>query len=65
MTASPRTNLLTIGDLTERTGVPPATLRSWESRHGFPRPTRQVGGHRRYAEPDVAAVLAVMRHRES
>jgi DICT domain-containing protein len=56
---------LTIGDLTERTGVPSATLRSWESRYGFPRPVRLAGGHRRYGEPDVAAVLDVLRHRSS
>ena len=65
MALSPRTNLLTISDLAERTGVPPATLRSWESRYGFPRPVRLNGGHRRYAEPDVAAVLEVLRHRSS
>jgi MerR family transcriptional regulator, light-induced transcriptional regulator len=57
--------LLTISDLAERTGVPPATLRSWESRYGFPRPIRLAGGHRRYAERDVAAVLEVLRHRGS
>jgi DICT domain-containing protein len=65
MTPSGPTNLLTISDLAERTGVPPATLRSWESRYGFPRPTRLAGGHRRYSEPDVAAVLEVLRHRGS
>jgi DICT domain-containing protein len=54
---------LTIGDLAARTGVPVATIRSWESRYGFPRPTRQAGRHRRYAEGDVAAVLEVVRHR--
>jgi DICT domain-containing protein/predicted DNA-binding transcriptional regulator AlpA len=62
---SPRNRLLTISDLAERTGVPPATLRSWESRYGFPRPIRLAGGHRRYAERDVAAVLEVLRHRGS
>lgn len=56
---------LSISDLSDRTGVPPATLRSWESRYGFPRPTRRAGGHRRYAESDVAAVLEVLRHRRS
>jgi DICT domain-containing protein len=65
MAPPPRQDLLTISDLAERTGVPPATLRSWESRYGFPRPTRLAGGHRRYAEPDVAAVLEVVRHRGS
>lgn len=54
---------LTIGDLASRTGVPVATIRSWESRYGFPAPSRQGGGHRRYAEADVAAVLEVLRHR--
>ena len=65
MDSASSTPLLTIGDLAERTGVPPATLRSWESRYGFPRPTRQAGGHRRYAERDVAAVLEVLRLRDS
>lgn len=54
---------LTIGDLAHLTGVPTATLRSWESRYGFPRPSRLAGGHRRYAESDVDGVLAVLRHR--
>jgi DICT domain-containing protein/predicted DNA-binding transcriptional regulator AlpA len=65
MAPSPRHDLLTISALAERTGVPPATLRSWESRYGFPRPIRLGGGHRRYAEPDVAAVLEVLRHKGS
>src|SRR3712207_4853305 len=52
--------LLTISDLAERTGVPPATLRSWESRYGFPRPIRLAGGHRRYAQRDVDAGLEVL-----
>jgi MerR family transcriptional regulator, light-induced transcriptional regulator len=59
------TRLLTISDLAERSGVAPATLRSWESRYGFPRPIRLAGGHRRYAEHDVAAVLEVQRHRSA
>src|SRR3954454_19713338 len=62
---SPHDNQLTISDLAGRTGVPAATLRSWESRYGFPRPVRLAGGHRRYAEQDVAAVLEVLRHRDS
>ena len=43
---------LTIGDLAARTGVPIATIRSWESRYGFPIPSRAPGGHRRYVEGD-------------
>jgi len=64
MTPVPREELLTISDLSERTGVPAATLRSWESRYGFPQPSRLAGGHRRYAERDVDAVLQVLRHRD-
>jgi len=45
--------------------VPAPTLRSWEARHGFPRPQRQAGGHRRYDEHDVTLVEEVLRLRES
>jgi DICT domain-containing protein len=56
---------LTIGDLAERTGLQPATLRMWESRHGFPRPQRRDSGHRRYAESDVGLVRQVIRRRDA
>ncbi|GIM62266.1 hypothetical protein Pve01_91610 [Planomonospora venezuelensis] len=54
---------LTIGDLAHRTGVPISTLRSWEKRYGFPEPRRQPGGHRRYSDADVDAVLDVLARR--
>ena len=54
---------LTIGDLAHRTGVSISTLRSWERRYGFPEPRRQPGGHRRYSEADVEAVLDVLARR--
>ncbi len=54
---------LTIGDLAQQTGLKPATLRMWESRHGFPRAERRDSGHRRYTEGDVALVRQVMRRR--
>jgi len=54
---------LTIGDLAHRTGVPISTLRSWEKRYGFPEPRRQPGGHRRYSDTDVDAVLDVLARR--
>lgn len=54
---------LTIGDLAHRTGVPISTLRSWEKRYGFPEPSRQPGGHRRYSDADVDAVLDVLARR--
>jgi DNA-binding transcriptional MerR regulator len=55
---------LSIGDLAQRTGLLPGTLRSWETRYGFPRPVRLPGGHRRYLERDVNAVQEVVRLRD-
>jgi DICT domain-containing protein len=54
---------MTIGELAERTGVPAATLRSWEARYRFPRPQRMDTGHRRYASGDVALIEEVLRQR--
>ena len=58
-------SMLTIGDLAERTGVTPATLRIWEQRHGFPEPLRRASGHRRYAETEVDTVRSVVAQRDS
>jgi MerR family transcriptional regulator, light-induced transcriptional regulator len=54
-----------IGAVSERTGVPEAVLRSWETRFGFPDPERRPGGHRRYSDADIEAVLGVVRDREA
>jgi MerR family transcriptional regulator, light-induced transcriptional regulator len=56
---------LSIGDLADRTGLSAATLRMWESRHGFPVPHRLESGHRRYREEDVDAIRAVVRHKDA
>lgn len=58
-------SVLSISDLAERTGVPQATLRSWEARYGFPEAARLPGGHRRYPQSAVARVQEVQRHRRS
>ena len=54
---------LTIGDLAQQTGLSPAALRMWETRYGFPEPTRLASGHRRYNEADVDAVRQVLHRR--
>ena len=54
---------MTIGELAERSGVPAATLRSWETRFGFPRPQRMTSGHRRYTPGDLVLVEEVLRQR--
>jgi DICT domain-containing protein len=56
---------LSIGELARQTGVPVATLRSWEGRYGFPRPERQAGGHRRYGRGDIALITKVLGLRAS
>ncbi len=55
---------LTIGQLAERTGLQPATLRMWEQRHGFPRAERLPSGHRRYPVEEVDQVIEVRRARD-
>ena len=54
---------LTISDLARRTGLTPATLRAWETRYGFPVPSRRANGHRRYDERDVVLVKEVLRRK--
>ncbi|MBA2956414.1 MerR family DNA-binding transcriptional regulator [Nocardioides sp. CGMCC 1.13656] len=57
-------DLITIGDLAERTGVGAATIRAWEQRHGFPTPLRLPSGHRRYDAHVVELVRDVVRLRD-
>jgi DICT domain-containing protein len=52
-----------IGDVVERTGVPEATLRMWERRHGFPAPARLASGHRRYSDLDIELIGRVASQR--
>jgi DICT domain-containing protein len=54
---------LSIRETAAASGVNEATLRMWETRHGFPAPTRLPSGHRRYSERDVEAVRSVLRAR--
>jgi MerR family transcriptional regulator, light-induced transcriptional regulator len=56
---------LSIGELARQTGVPAATLRSWEDRYGFPSPQRLAGGHRRYDEGDATLIGEILRLRAS
>ena len=52
-------------DFAALTGVTRERLRTWERRHGFPRPIRHGGGARRYDVEDVPRVVAVRRAIES
>lgn len=44
---------LSIGALSRATGIPVETLRTWESRYGFPVPERKPSGHRVYRTTSV------------
>lgn len=50
---------LTLKAVSRRTGIPAATLRTWERRHGFLRPTRSASGYRLYGEQEIAQILQV------
>jgi hypothetical protein len=52
---------LTLKAVSRRTGIPAATLRTWERRYGFLRPVRSANGYRLYGEREVAQVLQVKR----
>lgn len=56
--------LLTIGELADHAGLSPQLLRTWETRFGFPQPTRLPSGHRRYTGTDVRVVRRVLDERE-
>lgn len=50
---------LTIGELSVSSGVPIASLRDWDRRHGLSPSQRTIGNHRRYTERDTELVLRV------
>ena len=50
---------LSIGALSRATGIPVETLRTWESRYGFPMPERKPSGHRLYPASSVARLRRI------
>jgi methanogenic corrinoid protein MtbC1 len=55
-TDGPRYNIRAVERLT---GVPAATLRSWERRYGFPAPARSVTARRLYTKQEIDAIAWV------
>lgn len=51
--ASSKGARLSIGALSKATGIPVETLRTWETRYGFPVPERKPSGHRVYRVSSV------------
>ncbi len=50
---------LSIGALSRATGIAVETLRTWESRYGFPSPERKPSGHRVYPVSAVARLRRI------
>lgn len=50
-----------VGSVSERLGVAPATLRTWDRRYGIGPSQRTEGGHRRYSEEDIRRVRVMAR----
>src|SRR5438105_5017521 len=50
---------LTIGELSESSGVPVVTLRDWDRRHGLSPSHRTIGNHRRSTDDDAVLVVRV------
>jgi hypothetical protein len=51
---------VTLKTVSERTGVPAATLRTWERRYRVLRPRRSANGYRLYEEDDITRILEVI-----
>jgi len=54
-------SLLTIGELSKRTGITTHTLRVWEKRYDSPKAIRLPSGHRRYLPKEIERLRAVAR----
>ncbi len=54
-------SLLTIGELSRRTGISTHTLRIWEKRYDSPKSIRLPSGHRRYLPEEIERLRAVAR----
>jgi methanogenic corrinoid protein MtbC1 len=61
MTTQAKTPLMGIGGISKATGVPVATIRTWERRYGFPRPVRLPSGHRRYSPSLIGHIRLISR----
>jgi len=50
-----------IGDVAERCGINPVTLRAWQRRYGLLKPQRSEGGHRQFDEEDIRRIEEIKR----
>ena len=57
--------LYSIGEVAERCGINPVTLRAWQRRYGLLKPQRTEGGHRQFDDEDVQRIEEIKRWIES
>lgn len=57
--------LYSIGEVAERCGINPVTLRAWQRRYGLLKPKRSEGGHRQFDESDIQRIEAIKHWIES
>ncbi|MTH46042.1 MerR family transcriptional regulator [Intestinirhabdus alba] len=50
-----------IGEVAERCGINPVTLRAWQRRYGLLKPQRSEGGHRQFDEDDIKRIEEIQR----
>jgi DNA-binding transcriptional MerR regulator len=55
----PKAGLYSIGAIARMTGIPVATLRTWEDRYGVVIATRSPGGQRRYSRDQLEQLMFV------
>jgi MerR family transcriptional regulator, light-induced transcriptional regulator len=63
MTSERREPRYRVAVVERMTGIPASTLRSWERRHGWPRPVRAPSGQRLYSDHDLAVIRFLDRRR--
>ncbi|MFS2223348.1 MerR family transcriptional regulator [Pantoea sp. B65] len=54
-----------IGEVAERCGINPVTLRAWQRRYGLLKPQRSEGGHRQFDDDDIRRIEEIKRWVES
>ncbi|MCU5772924.1 MerR family transcriptional regulator [Erwiniaceae bacterium BAC15a-03b] len=54
-----------IGEVAERCGINPVTLRAWQRRYGLLKPQRSEGGHRQFDDEDIRRIEEIKRWVES
>ncbi len=50
-----------IGEVAERCGINPVTLRAWQRRYGLLKPQRSEGGHRQFDDEDLKRIEEIKR----